>query len=107
MCIVVSLLSKPVDRDTLISFYRTIRPFGVWGTVKEQAKLTAEELAVRSENARLTVFNVVVGMVAVSGLYLAPMYFVGHLYVYSAILTMVAVVSIVVLKYTWYENLPK
>lgn len=101
--IVVSLLTPPVDSDILVSFYRSVRPFGCW---KPIAAMTTQQSSTGSENASLTILNVVLGMCAITGLYLFPMYLVGHWYVRSAIWFITAVVVIVVLKYTWYQNLP-
>ena len=65
-----------------------------------------EELNKRSESAGLTVVNVLLGMAAVTGLYLFPMYLVGHMYTYSLFYFLLAAGSVIVLKFTWYDNLP-
>ena len=101
-----SLATRPVSRDTSISFYRLVRPFGVWGPIRGGAGLSAQELAARSENVPLTILNVVLGMVAICGLYLAPMYLVGHWYGKSAAWLAAAVAAVAVLGFTWYRNLP-
>jgi hypothetical protein len=45
-------------------------------------------------------------MLAITGLYLFPMYLVGHWYLYSAIWLGLAIAAVFALKYTWYQFLP-
>lgn len=103
--IVVSLATPPVERDILTRFYQSIRPFGSW---KPIAALSPEESSSRSksESLSLTLVNVVLGMIAITGLYLFPMYLVGHWYVRSAVWFITALAAIIILKFTWYRYLP-
>jgi hypothetical protein len=50
--------------------------------------------------------NVVLAMLAITGLYLFPMYLVGHWYVDSMIWLVLAIAATLALKYTWYQFLP-
>ena len=50
--------------------------------------------------------NVLLGMVAILGLYLFPMYLVGHWYAQSLVWFGVCAGAIMVLRFTWYGNLP-
>ncbi|MCK4292103.1 MAG: hypothetical protein KAY65_02820 [Planctomycetes bacterium] len=104
--IIGSLATRPVSQDVSISFYRSVRPFGLWGPVRKQAELSAQEPASKSENVSLTILNVVLAMVAICGLYLFPMYLVGHWYGKSMMSLAVALGAIAVLRFTWYPNLP-
>ncbi|MBL7152649.1 MAG: hypothetical protein ISS79_02960 [Phycisphaerae bacterium] len=104
--VIGSLATQPVDQGTSISFYRLVRPFGLWGPIRRQAALSPKELASKSENVPLTILNVILGMVAICGLYLFPMYLVGHWYVKSIVWLGVAATAIAVLGFTWYPNLP-
>jgi solute:Na+ symporter, SSS family len=101
-----SLLTKPVEQEILVRFYRSIRPFGLWRPVREQSALTAEELSRKGERPWLTVFNMLVAMVGIHGLYMCPMYLVGHWYAQAALWAVVIAGSIVVLSFTWYRHLP-
>ena len=105
--IVVSRVTPPVDQSILVSFYRSIRPFGLWKPIREKCQLSVEELSSKSENVSLTIFNVVLGMLAISGLYLFPMYLVGRWYTDSLIWLGLAIAAAAALKYTWYRNLPE
>ncbi len=107
VCIAASLMSQPTDCDILVRFYKSIRPFGLWKPIAIKAELSAEELSCKSENLPRTILNVVLAMFGITGMYLFPMYLVGHWYVYSVICLLLAVTAITVLKYTWYQYLPE
>jgi hypothetical protein len=105
--IAASLMSQPTDRDILVRFYKSVRPFGLWKPIAIKAELSAEELSIKSENLPRTILNVVLAMFAIIGMYLFPMYLVGHWYLYSVICLLLAVTAITALKYTWYQYLPE
>ena len=104
--VVVSFYTKPVKQDRLISFYTTVRPFGLWKPIRQISGLSAPELAKKSENGWVAVLNVVIAMCAVTGLYLSPMFLVGHWYGKAIFWFVVVLISIFILKFTWYDNLP-
>ncbi|MCE5250474.1 hypothetical protein LLG96_09675 [bacterium] len=101
-----SLLTRPVDERILVDFYRTVRPFGLWGPVRGKAHLSVDERGMKSERASLAVINTCLGMVAVSGYYLFPMYLVGHWHGYAALCLGLACAATVALAFTWYPYLP-
>lgn len=104
--IVVSLKTEPVRKDQLVDFYTTVRPFGLWKPIRQQCGLSHSELTKKAEGGRLALLNVGIGMCAITGLYLAPMFLVGHWYTRAVIWFIVLIISIVILKFTWYDNLP-
>ncbi len=104
--ILATLLTRPVDIQTLTKFYITVRPFGCWKPIREAAVLSAEQHADKSESPALAILNVLLGMVAIACIYLAPMYLVGHWYSYAWICLGIALVAILTLAFTWYRNLP-
>jgi SSS family solute:Na+ symporter len=106
LSILGSLFSRPVEKQILSSFYRSVRPFGFWGPVKETLRLSGENKKPAQENAQRAVLNVLLGMVAIASLYLFPMYLVGHWYRASIISLGVGLAAAFVLKFTWYRNLP-
>ena len=99
-------MTEAVDRETLVRFYSTVRPFGLWEPVRTAANLTDEQLADKSESTSLILLNVALGMVAIACMYLAPMYLVGHWYGYAGICFAITTAACVVLAFTWYRNLP-
>jgi Na+/proline symporter len=106
-CIIVSLATQSTDRDILLGFYKSVRPFGLWKPISEMAELSNEDLSSKTESMKRTILNVLLSMLAITGLYLFPMYLVGHWYFYSAIWLVLAVAAIIILKYTWYNYLPE
>jgi Na+/proline symporter len=105
--IIVSLATKSTDTDILTSFYKSVRPFGLWKQIAQMAELSEENLSSKAEGVQRTILNVVLAMIAITGLYLFPMYLVGHWYLYSAIWFTLAAITIIALKYTWYDYLPE
>ena len=105
--IIVSLATESTDPDILRKFYKSVRPFGLWKPIAQMAELSEEDSSSKSESVQRTILNVVLAMIAITGLYLFPMYLVGHWYLYSTIWFTLAIATIIVLKYTWYDCLPE
>ena len=106
MSIIVSLKTEQVSKEHLINFYVTVRPFGLWKPIKQQCDLLSAELSKKAERGNLALLNVIIGMCAITGLYLAPVFLVGHRYGKSLLWFIVLSISIIILKFTWYDNLP-
>jgi Na+/proline symporter len=104
--VAVTLLTRPVDRATLIRFFRTVRPFGAWGPIRREANLSPQAQRDPAESAPRALLNVALAMAAVTGLYLAPMYLIGHWYIRAGVWLAVALVAIGILAVTWYRYLP-
>ena len=104
--IAVSIATKPTDGEILVAFYKSVRPFGLWRPVAAKAGLSRQESSSTSESVSLAVVNVLLAMLAIAGLYLFPMYLVGHWYLYSATWLGLAIAAAFTLKYTWYRFLP-
>jgi Na+/proline symporter len=69
------------DRQTLIEFYRKVRPFGPgWSRIRAQAGLTAEELATTHENIPLALLGWVAGCTVIwSALFAVGNYLYGRM----------------------------
>jgi SSS family solute:Na+ symporter len=106
MSIIVSLTTSPVNEEILVNFYNSVRPFGLWKNIRRKSGLSVHELSLKSENGWIAVFNVIIAMCAISGMYLAPMFLVGHWYGKSIFWLIIVIVSITILKFSWYDNLP-
>lgn len=102
-----SLATRPVERSVLAAFYREVRPFGWWKPVREDMRLSRMELSAESDKPGITVMNVVLGMAAILGLYLFPMYLIGRWYGQAFFWLGLALAAIAALRFTWYPNLPK
>lgn len=106
-CLAGTWLSRPTDREVLLTFYRTVRPFGAWGPIREQSGLTFLQRNAPSESPALALVNLALGGAAVLGAYLSPMYLVGHWHAQSLGWFAVTAVSAAVLYFTWYRTLPE
>ncbi|MFC1608386.1 sodium:solute symporter [Candidatus Latescibacterota bacterium] len=104
--LIVSYLTDPIDTQILVRFYRNIRPFGLWGPIREQAGLTSAELSDTTESVWRTILNTSLGMVAITCFYLFPMYLVGHWHLYALLCLVAALAASVCLALTWYPYLP-
>jgi len=105
--IVISLMTHPVDERILVTFYKTVRPFGLWKPVRDRAEIPPDQMSLASEKTSITLLNTILGMIAVTGYYLFPMYLTGHWHSYALICFTIAVASTIVLFFTWYRNLPQ
>jgi SSS family solute:Na+ symporter len=104
-CVVVSLLTPPIEDETTARFYAQIRPFGLWS--KARATALRLNLPMASElNAPLAALNVVVGLIASYSLFMAPVYFLGRWFGDGLICTSVFSACVAVLYFTWYRKLP-
>lgn len=107
-CIGGSLLTAPVDRETLNQFYVIVRPFGAWGPIRRE--VGPEDLTKRSavaESFGLGVVNALLGIVLIAGLYLFPCYIVGHWHTQALVWIGAIIGSGITLYFTWYRNLPE
>ena len=107
MSIIVSIKTATVSEKVLINFFTTVRPFGLWKSIRQKSGLSNQELASKTEIGWMAILNVIIGMCAITGMYLAPMFLVGHWYVKSILWFVVVVISVAILKFTWYNNLPE
>ena len=106
-CLVVSLATAPNAPETLRTFYRTVRPFGMWRPVRIACGLSRRELTDPAESPWRMVGNTLIACCGVTGLYLFPMYLVGHWYGRAGVWFGVFLVAAIVLYFTWYRWLPR
>jgi Na+/proline symporter len=107
LSILGSLLTSPVETGVLVSFYRSVRPFGLWKPIRKASRLSVEEKSSKSEDVWLAAMNVFLGMTAIVSFYLFPMYLVGHWYRISFLFLGIGLVAVFALRFTWYRNLPQ
>jgi len=105
--VIVTMATRPVHEPILIAFYKSVRPFGFWKPIRARAQLSADILGDTSENAFRAIVNTCLGIVAITGYYLFPMYLVGHWHVRAAIFLGAALLATATLAVTWYRHLPR
>ena len=94
-------LTPATSDSVLIQFYDNVRPFGVWSRVRRASALLPEASA--GENMGLALLNVLLGMVAIFGAYVAPMYLVSHFHGAALLYATLSLTSVIALKFTWYN----
>lgn len=103
-CFAGTLLTKPDSEDLLKKFYKNVRPWGFWKPI--HVKIVAEDPTFEgNKDFKRDAINVVVGIVWQMSLVVLPIYLVIHNYTAMWITLSITVVSMVILKYNWYDKL--
>jgi SSS family solute:Na+ symporter len=105
-CIIVSLLTKPVDTAHIDRFYCRVRPFGLWGGIRQRALASGEPVNAPL-NLKFIPINLVVGLAASYSLYMTPVYFLGRWFCEAAVAGAIFLACVVVLYFTWFKTLPE
>ncbi len=107
LSVVVSFKTTRVDENVLNKFLHNYTPFR--SLEKYSQNIWFDQInnyQVKSEKGWIAILNVIFGMCAISGMYLAPMFLVGHWYGKAVLWFIVIIISVTILKFTWYDNLP-
>jgi len=103
--IVVSLLTRPTDIETLRNFYRKVQPAGLWGPAKEA--VLAEEPGFRKQLPfAVEAFNTLLAMIGITALYVSMLYLVLHRLTVAFALLGTTLATVIILYFTWYRTLP-
>jgi Na+/proline symporter len=105
-CVIACLLTPPDDMRVLQAFYRDIRPWGFWGPVREQWSREGVDVA-PNRNFGLDMFNVANGIVWQFCLMAAPICLVVRKWDMFWWTTGIMIATSVVMKYAWYDRLPR
>ena len=105
-CVIGSLLTAPENPQLLKEFYRTVRPWGLWGPVYRQVIAEDPEFR-RNEDFGRDMFNVAVGIIAQTCLVAAPIFLVIRETTSLAATFAVFFVSAAILKRTWFDRLER
>lgn len=105
-CLLGTLLSKPEDEAILKDFYRTVRPWGIWGPIR---RLVEQEQPSFQPNrdCKRDWANVLVGIVWQLCLTTLPVYLVLRSWLWVGAITIVLGVTTTFLKFNWYDKLEK
>ena len=103
--VVVSLLTKPTDIETLKVFYRKVQPAGAWAPAREVVLAEEPDFKKQSPFSR-DALNTVLALVGITALYVSMLYLVLHRLEVAFALLATTVACTVVLYFTWYKNLP-
>ncbi|MEE4219389.1 MAG: sodium:solute symporter family protein [Xanthomonadales bacterium] len=102
--VIGSLVTKPEDPELLKEFYRTVRPWGMWGPVHDM--VIAEDPAFeRNKDFRRDMFNVTIGIIAQTCLVAAPIFLVVRENASLATSLVVFAICAGIMKKTWFDKL--
>jgi solute:Na+ symporter, SSS family len=99
-----SLLTPPTEMQTLVDFYRRIRPPGFWGPVKKAALADNPHLPLDSFTRDLVCLGVI--MLGLHSLYAASCYACTKVWSSFALTCAIVAGCAVALYFLWYKNLP-
>lgn len=99
-----SYAAPPTDEATLISFYKTVRPWGFWKPVHAKV-LKTDPGFVGNKNFGLNMFNIALGMIGQLCLTILPMYVVLWCRLPLLITVLILLVIVFILKRTWWDRL--
>ncbi|MBP7934363.1 MAG: Na+:solute symporter [Phycisphaerae bacterium] len=103
-CILGTLLTAAEDDEILKKFYRTVRPWGFWGPIRD--KVLVEDPSFRpNPRFRRDASNVVVGIVWQLCLTALPIYLVLRQWNWIGAIVAVLVVTTIFIKLNWYDKL--
>jgi Na+/proline symporter len=104
--IVVTLLTKPEDDETLKKFYTNVRPWGFWKPVYE--KVIRENPNFKRNTAfKRDMTNIAVGIIWQTSLVAMPIYLILRAKKPLLISILIIIITSIFLKINWYDKLEK
>lgn len=103
-CIIGTYAAPPTEEAVLISFYKTVRPWGFWKPIHEKV-VAADPGFEGNKNFKLDMFNVAVGIVGQLCFTLLPMYFILGMHLPLLVDIAAIAVIVLILKKTWWNKL--
>ena len=94
----------PESDEVLMSFYRTVRPWGFWGPIYGKCR-RQDPTFQKNQDFRRDMFNLAVGLVWQTSLVTAPIYLVIQHWTELWVSLGVCAVTSLILKFTWYDRL--
>jgi len=103
-CIAGTLLTKPVDNETLKNFYKNVKPWGFWKPIRNQVKKESPDFQ-ENKNFRRDMVNIFLGTIAQTAIVAAPLFLILREWKYSIIAGIIVLVFASIMKKTWWDKL--
>jgi Na+/proline symporter len=103
-CIVGTLATKPEDDETLMKFYKSVRPWGFWKPIHEKV-VKADPAFEGNKDFLRDMFNVVIGIAWQTSLVSFPIFLVLRDWTPFFIAFSIMIVTSVILKFNWWNKL--
>jgi Na+/proline symporter len=105
-CIIGTYSAPPVEEEILKKFYKNVRPWGFWKPIHD--KVVAEDPDFKKNtNFKRDMFNVVIGTIWQTALVIFPIYIVLLEGVPTIVSIVIAIITTLILKKTWWDKLPR
>jgi hypothetical protein len=105
-CLLGTWLSEPEDEAILKEFYRTVRPWGIWGPIRR--KVEQEHPGFQpNRDCKRDWANVFVGIIWQLCLTALPVYVVLRNWAWVGTIMGVLAVTTIFIKFNWYDKLEK
>lgn len=105
-CLLGSYLNPPDDMKTLMSFYKSIKPWGFWNPVLKEIQKKDQQIEANL-NFTTDAFNVFLGILWQMTLVVAPIYLLIKKWDGLAISLLIFTACTLLLKKYWYDPLKK
>lgn len=105
-CIYGTYKYPPTDEETLIEFYRKVRPWGFWKPIHEKVKAKYPDFK-KNQDFKRDMFNILVGVATQTLLVILPFYIIVQQFTALAVTIGLLVVCTFLLKKFWYDHLVK
>ena len=99
-----TLLTKADDEEVLMSFYKSVRPWGFWNPIYTKIKATDPGFE-KNKSFKRDMFNSLIAVIWQMVLILIPIYLVIREYWSLAISIIILIITMVILKVNWYNKL--
>lgn len=99
-----SYAAPPTDEAVLVSFYKTVRPWGFWSPVQKKV-MQDDPTFIPNRNFKVNTFNVFLGIIGQLCLTILPMYIVLWLKGPLLITVVLLLIICLILKKTWWDKL--
>jgi len=96
----------PTDMEILKKFYKNVRPWGFWKPVHDMV-IAEDPTFERNKNFKSDMFNVAIGIIWQTALVAFPIYLILMETVPLIICIVIAAITTLILKKTWFDKLPK
>ncbi len=103
--LVITLITKPSDMETLVPFYAKVRPFGIWGPVRREA-VRRGLVPAKDPEPLFDILNSVIAAFFQFCLGVIPLYMFLKDWSSVALWVVLLLVTVAILYQTWYKHLP-
>jgi solute:Na+ symporter, SSS family len=103
-CLAGTLLTRPESDEILMSFYKTVNPWGAWGPIRAKVLRADPSFQPNQDFGKDTV-NVLVGIVWQLCLTALPIYLVMRNWRWVGMILAVFAATTIFIKRNWYDRL--